>query len=288
MNSFIYSAIESIFQHSRLQIIMQWLVTAVLTVMGKIPVIRQALIGLMSAKAGWQTRNIRRLAAEKVLAYGQQVAALKRGSTALTLTRIESSILAKDSGVPASISDGILNNLIANLGGKMSEINNPSASRDAGDRPKTVIYAAIAILLAFAVLVGWMLYTANSRNGTTWDRQLYIFASVEAIVFAAAGALFGIEVKRQQVSEADRRAEHASERASEALDSEKLASADAQRAKALAAATRGALAAASQAGTGTGGAPNVPGARGALAGGIAADAALIALGNIADELFPAT
>lgn len=288
-NGFTHSAVESILRHSRLQVIAQSLITVVLVLLGRIPVIGRMLTGLMSAKAEWQTWSIRRLAAEKVIAYGQQVAALKRGSTALTLTRIERSTLVRDSGVPDSISGGILNNLVANLGGKMTE--DSSASKGAESRPKIVIYAAIAILVAFAALVGWMLYFANSNNvsnGATWDRQIYIFTSVEAIVFTAAGALFGVEVKRQQVSDAERRAEHASERASEALDSEKLASVDAQRAKALAAATRGARAAASQAGTDTGGAPDVPGARGALAGGASPDAALIALGSIADELFPPT
>jgi hypothetical protein len=289
MNSFTHSAVESILRHSRRQVITQWLVNAALVLLARIPLIGRTLTGLMSARAAWQTRNIRRLAAEKVIAYGQQVAALKRGSTALTLTRVESSILSKDTGVSASISDGILNNLIGNLGEKMTIGGSSSGSGGTGGRPKIVNNAAIGILVAFAALVGWMMYSANTNSlSVTWDRQIYIFGSVEAIVFTAAGALFGVEVKRQQVSDAEQRAERASERASEALESEKLASVDAQGGRALAAAARGVAAAASQAGPDAGETPDVPGGRGAVTGNAASDAALIALGSIADQLFPPT
>jgi hypothetical protein len=300
-NPFIHSAVQSIFRRSRRQVITQWLTAAIPAALTRRPILSQALTGLMSSNAERRTTDIRRLAAEKVIAYGQQVAALKRGSTALTLTRIDSPELAQGSGVPISISARIRNTIIADLGVEMPDLETPrtitdigqielkkEADTDTGGRPKIVIFAAIAVLIAFAGLVAWMLVTARTQNGTVWDRQLYIFTSVEAIVFAAAGALFGVEVKRQQADNAEQRADQASERAAEALNSEKLAATDAERARALAAATRGAITAASQPGTETGRPAGVPGGRGAADGTSTPNAALIALGNIANELFPPT
>jgi F0F1-type ATP synthase membrane subunit b/b' len=300
-NSFTRSAVESLFRRSTGQTVMQWLVTALVALLTRTPLIKRWLTGLMSIKAGWESGNIRRIAAEKVILYGQQVAALRRGSTALTLTRITDQGLADGSGVPTSISGRIRDHLVAHLGGEMTEeitdeprpiaasqTGSMIASTD-GSRPLPVLIAAIAVLVAFGVLVGWMLITAKTTNGILWDRQLYIYTSVEAIVFAAAGALFGLEVKRQQVTGAERRADASADRAAEALKSERLAATEAERARALAAATRGAIAASRDAAAADSQAADVPGAARSPAGGRAApDVALTALGNIADELFPPT
>ena len=313
-NRFIHAALESLFQRSTGQVIGQWLVTAALALLAWVPVINRSLSGLMSRKAGWESGNIRRQAAEKVVEYGRQVAALKRGTAALTLTRIDTQALADGTGVPTPISGRIKSNLVANLGGKMADVESgapvaapappaspPAASAPAtpsgatqpatdsaaqSGRPLPVTITAIAVLIAFGVLVAWMLITATTKNGTQWDRQVFIFTSVEAIVFTAAGALFGVEVKRQQASSADSRAEAATARATEALESERLAAAEAEKARALAAATRGALASARAAAAAP---PGVPGgARAPVGAAVTSDAALNALGNIANELFPPT
>ena len=135
-NPFTHSAVESLFQGSVMQAIMQRLVTVFLAMLARVPIINRWLTGLMGIKAGWESRNIRRLAAEKVILYGQQVAALRRGSTALTLTRIKDSALADGSRVPGSISARIRNHLVATLGGEMTEQQiPPEASPDASQVP---------------------------------------------------------------------------------------------------------------------------------------------------------
>lgn len=301
--SFTRSAVESLFQRSAGQAITQGLVTICLATLARAPLINRSLTGLMRVKAGWESRDTRRLAAEKVILYGQQVAALRRGSTALTLTRIADLALSDGSGVPISISARIRNHIVAHLGGEMTDqqtspdgpvrahqdsaVGSSRRSNGSGtNRPLPILIAAIVVLLGFAALVGWMLATANTANGVLWDRQLYIFTSVEAIVAAAAGALFGVEVKRQQATGAEHRADAAADRAAEALQSEKLASTEAERARALAAATRGAAAASRAAGGDGAQGADVPGARAPVGGTAGPDAALTALASIANELFP--
>jgi hypothetical protein len=55
--------------------------------------------------------------------------------------------------------------------------------------------------------------TADERH---WTRATYLFGSVEAIAFAAAGFLFGREVHRQQAAKAEQRAAEAERNTKEA------------------------------------------------------------------------
>jgi hypothetical protein len=64
------------------------------------------------------------------------------------------------------------------------------------------------LLLGFAVLVVYMLGQADG-NATIWDRQIYIFGAVEAIVFTAVGWIFGREVHRSSAESAREDAEAA-------------------------------------------------------------------------------
>jgi hypothetical protein len=68
-----------------------------------------------------------------------------------------------------------------------------------------MIIAALAILawLGFIIV---MALSANSGD-TEWARLAYVFGSVEAIAFAAAGALFGVTVQRDRVEKAEKVAE---------------------------------------------------------------------------------
>jgi hypothetical protein len=157
---------------------------------------------------------------------------------------------------------------------------------------RAVTVVAAFILVAFGILVIWLLGTAQASSDLAWQRRMYVFGSVQAVVFTAAGALFGVEVKRREVATAVDRADQAVEEASEAKRSEQLASQDAQKGRAMAATARG-LAAASRAAGAEARVelPSTPGvARGAGASGFPAgtspDAALQALARVADELFP--
>jgi hypothetical protein len=60
---------------------------------------------------------------------------------------------------------------------------------------------AIGLLVAFTALVIYMLATADGASDT-WERQVYVFGAVEAIVFTAVGWIFGREVHRANAKNA--------------------------------------------------------------------------------------
>ncbi len=72
------------------------------------------------------------------------------------------------------------------------------------------LYVAIAALIAWLVFTVYLLFQVNS-NELAWTRIAWVFASVEAIAFAAAGALFGTAVQRENVERAEDRATTAEE-----------------------------------------------------------------------------
>ena len=72
------------------------------------------------------------------------------------------------------------------------------------------LYVAIAALVAWLVFTVYLLFQVNSDE-LAWTRIAWVFASVEAIAFAAAGALFGTAVQRENVERAEDRATTAEE-----------------------------------------------------------------------------
>jgi hypothetical protein len=77
--------------------------------------------------------------------------------------------------------------------------------------PMVVAILAVAIWAAFLVV---MLLASDSED-KTWTRLTFVFGSVEAIAFAAAGALFGVSVQRERVQKAEQKADaHARDAAS--------------------------------------------------------------------------
>jgi hypothetical protein len=68
------------------------------------------------------------------------------------------------------------------------------------------LYVAIAAIVLWAVFVVVMFLLSDSGE-TQWTRVVYIFGSVEAIAFAAAGALFGVTVQRERVERAEKKAD---------------------------------------------------------------------------------
>jgi len=72
---------------------------------------------------------------------------------------------------------------------------------------------AIVALLTWVAFVVVMLLASDTED-KTWTRLTYVFGSVEAIAFSAAGALFGVTVQRERVRRAEDKAEvHAREAA---------------------------------------------------------------------------
>jgi hypothetical protein len=67
------------------------------------------------------------------------------------------------------------------------------------------VWVAVLVLLGFAGLVVTMILSANVTE-QTWIRLAWVFSSVEAIAFAAAGAIFGSSVHRERAEKAEERA----------------------------------------------------------------------------------
>ncbi len=76
--------------------------------------------------------------------------------------------------------------------------------------PTTIV--GVLVLVAFSLLVIFMIGRVASSDAA-WNRLVYLYGSVEAIVFAAAGAIFGSRVQRAQTEDAEARAKKAQDKA---------------------------------------------------------------------------
>lgn len=94
------------------------------------------------------------------------------------------------------------------------------ASSGQPSRPSGIaLVASLVVLVAFA---GFVLFLAGQAetNDVRWSRLAWLFSSVEAIAFGAAGALFGSSIQRQR---AERAEEEASKNRDKAAAGEALA-----------------------------------------------------------------
>lgn len=91
----------------------------------------------------------------------------------------------------------------------MSSSNDSVVNADSGQqvplRGVALAAAGIALLL-WAAFTGFMIAQASTGNEIEWTRLAYLFASVEAIAFGAAGALWGTTINKQRAEQAERRA----------------------------------------------------------------------------------
>lgn len=69
--------------------------------------------------------------------------------------------------------------------------------------PMVVAIVAIGIWAVFLVVM----LRATDADEVQWARMTFVFASVEAVGFAAAGAVFGVTVQRERVKSAEEKAE---------------------------------------------------------------------------------
>ena len=88
------------------------------------------------------------------------------------------------------------------------------------------LVAAVTILIAWLLLLAWLAMRTGAGE-VEWARLLVVLGSLEAVAFAAAGAIFGTTVQRQRVEEARQQASRSEERAQKA---EQTASSHAQAA----------------------------------------------------------
>ena len=79
--------------------------------------------------------------------------------------------------------------------------------------------AAVGVLalLGYAAFVLLLLDQVKGADDRHWLRSLHLFASVEAIAFAAAGFFFGREVNRARAEHAEDRAQRETRRAERAV-----------------------------------------------------------------------
>lgn len=83
------------------------------------------------------------------------------------------------------------------------------------------LVVAVVALIAFGAFV-WFMITERGAEETPWTRLAWLFASVEAVAFGAAGALFGSSIQRQQT---EREKERADDNEKAAKDGRALATA---------------------------------------------------------------
>lgn len=87
---------------------------------------------------------------------------------------------------------------------------------------------AVTVIAVWLGILVWLLVEVNESE-VSWTRLLVVLGSVEAVAFAAAGALFGTTVQRQRVEDERARADAAESRAeanqAAAVNGHKLAAA---------------------------------------------------------------
>ena len=109
------------------------------------------------------------------------------------------------------------------------------------------LIAALIVLAAWLGLLSWLAFHTGATD-VQWARLGSVLGSLEAVAFAAAGALFGTTVQKQRVQEAKERAEKAENRASQAekTSTENVQAAANGRALAIAVKARSAMRTAAQ------------------------------------------
>lgn len=65
---------------------------------------------------------------------------------------------------------------------------------------------AIVVLVVFGAFVFFMIVNVKAEE-VTWTRLGWLFGSVEAVAFGAAGAIFGNTIQRAQTEKAEQRAD---------------------------------------------------------------------------------
>ena len=99
--------------------------------------------------------------------------------------------------------------------------------------------AAALVLVGFIVAIVVMFILARTSNDLEWQRLIYVYSGIEAVVFAAVGWLFGREVNRTQVEGAEQRASESEKAAQSATERAADLDARGQAAKAAVKARKG-------------------------------------------------
>jgi hypothetical protein len=84
----------------------------------------------------------------------------------------------------------------------------PTPTKTIGDNrlSRTGTVVAAGAVLFWAVFAAILLGRAGTKDADIWTHLTFVFASVQGIAFAAAGALFGTAVQQDRVKNAESRA----------------------------------------------------------------------------------
>jgi hypothetical protein len=91
------------------------------------------------------------------------------------------------------------------LDGRQVSTDPASQTRGAAGLSGWALAAAVVVLILFGGFVGFLLSELNASE-VRWSRLTWLFASVEAIAFGAAGALFGSSIQRSRAENAEAQA----------------------------------------------------------------------------------
>lgn len=70
-------------------------------------------------------------------------------------------------------------------------------------------WVAVGTLVLWFLGLVWLGIFADNLTAEAWTRRLALLNALQAVAFAAAGALFGVQVQAQRVANAETRAEEA-------------------------------------------------------------------------------
>ena len=113
----------------------------------------------------------------------------------------------------------------------MAETKKPTEIGGAG------VIAAFLVIVAWLGLLLWLI-SHTAISDAEWARLLVVLGSVEAVAFAAAGALLGTTIQVKRVQEARKREEKAEEKAEKERNVANAKTAEAANGKALATAIK--------------------------------------------------
>ena len=107
-------------------------------------------------------------------------------------------------------------------------------ARQQGTRWTWQFAVVVGLLIGFGALVVVMLFAIGGSD-IAWQRRVYLFGAVEAIVFTAVGWLFGREVHRAEAESARTDASEAKQDAASSREEAKNRAQDAAKAERMAA-----------------------------------------------------
>lgn len=84
-----------------------------------------------------------------------------------------------------------------------------------------VLWIGVAILIGFALFLIFMVHE-TAQSDPRWSRLVYLFSTVEALVWVVVGAIFGVKSQEASVSAARRQATEAEGRATDVADAAEL------------------------------------------------------------------